>query len=111
MDLIDNNERTPLHVAAAYNHLKTVRCLLRHRAVVDWPDVGGCTALARAAGRGHAAVVQARRCARRCWLVLLLPAAVAAAAVFCSCVVRSRGRCGVFGRQHNALHRVDLLSD
>ena len=51
------------HLVGRYAHESTVRCLICSRAVIDWPDVTGCTALARAAGRGYE---QVRRILSHC---------------------------------------------
>ena len=48
---------TPLHAAAAFGRLATVKTLLRHKASLDAPDRFGLSALGHAAVNGHADLV------------------------------------------------------
>ena len=63
---VDIHGESPLHRAAKYDHLGTVRFLLARGANVDEADANGQTALHKAADYGHLEVVQylARRGAR-----------------------------------------------
>jgi ankyrin repeat protein len=49
---------TPLHAAAAFGRLATVKTLLQHKASLDAPDRFGLSALGHAAVNGHADLVE-----------------------------------------------------
>nr|WP_217345401.1 ankyrin repeat domain-containing protein [Noviherbaspirillum sp. L7-7A]MBV0879678.1 ankyrin repeat domain-containing protein [Noviherbaspirillum sp. L7-7A] len=49
---------TPLHAAAAFGRLATVKTLLQHKASLDAPDRFGLSALGHAALNGHADLVE-----------------------------------------------------